>query len=191
MICNSLIFLHRIKLRGRFHLLMELLSNLLFCLFVPHDRKSKPVGLPAPVWLVAKGTTLSTKHATAYTRVLTTLCSPTVSSAAGTSGAKRRRHDGDVSSLPLKDDVKRERARVGQFVPQLLASYCVAQLEGKLMPHVKSALMPGLWAAMDTVEVETWRAMSSGLDAPARAIWSQTWAEWRRIGGGTKKLRGT
>lgn len=118
---------------------------------------------------------LTARHAAAYARLLTTLCSPTMSSAAGAPV--------HGSQLRLKDDMKQARTYVGQYIPQVLATYCQALLRGRLSSEVKDALMPGLWAALETVEPDALKAMSSGMDEASRDIWVDLYSEWRRAGG--------
>lgn len=177
---TTAIALQRIKLQGRFHLLMPLLVNLLHCLFTPHSSLSEDSVLRLPPWLSSKSSPLSKRHATAFARLLSTLSSPTIQSV---SGHKRRRSSA-ASQTPLKDEAKVARAYVGEHVPILMAAYCTAQLHGKMAPKVKDALMPGLWSCMETVEMDAWRAMSERMKESERAIWQSVWEEWKRVGGG-------
>lgn len=166
----TLVSLHRVKLRGRFHLLMELLKGLLNCLFIPHSGSSRG-STSYPPWFDPQKTGLSSRNGAAYSRLLLTLSSPTMSSVSGP-GARSG----------LKDEIKKAKAYVGQFVPHLIGFYCQSLLNGRLAPDVKEKLMPGMWAAMETVEDKAWRAMSAGMDEQSRAIWNQVYGEWKRLG---------
>ncbi|KAJ9637724.1 hypothetical protein H2199_007215 [Coniosporium tulheliwenetii] len=170
-ITHCLISLHRTKLGGRFHILMPLLQALLSCLYIPESRHS--TALPLPPWLDSRRPLLGQKHATAYARLLTTLCSPTVSS------VSRKRKHGDAA---LTDETKKARAYAGQYVPLVLMQYCSLQLRGKVAEGVRERLQPGLWAAMDVVGLEGMRAMSAGMDGPGRAVWRGLYGEWNRFG---------
>ena len=168
---NSVILLHRKNLGGRFHILLPLLQKLLACLFLPHAHTA--LSSTRPAWLSSRNPLLTTEHATAFTRILTTLCSPTVSSAS----THRRRAAAD-----LVDETKKVRAYTGQYVPQLLTYYCCLQLSGKLSADVKDALRPGLWAMMDVVDMNMMRVMNAGMGKDERALWGTLYGEWKRFG---------
>ncbi|QDS77354.1 hypothetical protein FKW77_005415 [Venturia effusa] len=77
---TNIILLHRKHLGGRMHLLVPLLQNLLTCLFKP-IRHQGPRSAPSlPPWLFNTPSPLTNEHSKAYTRLLSTLCSPTSSS---------------------------------------------------------------------------------------------------------------
>lgn len=168
---NYVISLHRKNLGGRFHTLLLLLQKLLACLFVPHAHNA--LSFTRPTWLPPRNSPLTTEHATAFTRILTTLCSPTVSSAS----THRRRAVAD-----LVDETKKARTNAGQYVPQLLTYYCCLQLSGKLSAQVKDALRPGLWAMMDVVDMNTMRAMNASMGKDERALWGSLYGEWKKFG---------
>ncbi|TKA72098.1 hypothetical protein B0A49_03784 [Cryomyces minteri] len=171
---RSLISLHRTKLGGRFHLLVPLLQNLLNCLFTPDARSSTHT---LPPWLSPKVKTLGPEHAAAYARVLTTLCSPTVSSVSHS--RKRQRNNTD-----LTDETKKARACAGQYVQYVLTEYCACQLRGRLGEGVREKLIPGLWAMLDVIGKDGIKAMSAGMDGSGRAVLRGLWEEWRRFGDG-------
>ncbi len=168
---NSIISLHRKNLGGRFHILLPLLQKLMACLFVPHAHNATP--LTRPTWLPPRNPPLTTEHATAFTRILTTLCSPTVSSAS----FHRRREAAD-----LVDEAKKARAYAGQYVPQLLTYYCCLQLSSKLSAEIKDALRPGLWTMMDVVDLNMMRAMNASMGKDERSLWGSLYAEWKKFG---------
>ncbi|KAK5151901.1 hypothetical protein LTR04_006519, partial [Oleoguttula sp. CCFEE 6159] len=148
-LAQSLISLHRTKLGGRFHLLVPLLQNLLKCLFTPDARSSTHT---LPPWLSPKVETLGPEHAAAYARILTTLCSPTVSSVSHS--RKRQRNNAD-----LTDETKKARAYAGQYVQYVLTEYCACQLRGRLGEGVREKLIPGLWAMLDVIGKDGIKAM--------------------------------
>lgn len=175
------ISLHRMKLRGRYHLLTPLLQALLVCLFKPDIRHGSSAASTLPAWLAPHQNLLGAEHAAAYTRVLTTLCSPTAS-AVFSRNRHRNRADTAQRDLSLTDEAKKARAYAGQYVAVVLVQYCSSQLSGKLKPEVRAALMAGLYAVMDVVRLKAMRAMSAGMDASTRAVWSALYREWERFG---------
>jgi len=177
---TAIVSLHRAKLGGRHHLLVPLLQHLLACLFIPHNTtNARASSISRPPWLSPMATPLTTKQAAAFTRLLTTLCSPTVSSV-----SKRRRTANGSRKLNLVNETKKARNYVGQYITLLLAEFCSLSLKGRMTPELRRALMPGIWAAMECVDKEGMRALSEGLDARGRAIWGSLFGEWRRSGGG-------
>ena len=168
---NSVISLHRKNLGGRFHILLPLLQRLLACLFVPHGHNA--LSFTRPAWLPPRNSPLTAEHATALTRILTTLCSPTVSS---TSSHRRG------VAADLVDETKKARDYAGQYMPQLLTYYCSLQLSGKLSTEAKDALRPGLWAMMDVVDMNAMRAMNAAMGKDERALWGSLYGEWKRFG---------
>lgn len=144
---------------------------MLTCLYIPASRHSTALSLPP--WLDISKPLLGFKHAAGYARLLSTLCSPTVSS------VSRKRKHGDVR---LTDETKKAKAYAGSYVPLVLMQYCSLQLRGKVAEGVREKLQPGLWAAMDVVGIEGMRAMSAGMDQSARAVWRGVYGEWNRFG---------
>lgn len=150
------------------HLLIVLLQNLMTCLFTPHRYQTNST---RPPWLPST-TALDPEATTAYTRVLTTLCSPTVSSTT--------RH----SSTSLIDETKKAKQYAGQYVSYLLLHYCTLQLQMQMGggPTVGEKLKQGLWAVMEVVDVEAMRGMNAGMGRAERVVWGGLWGEWQRVG---------
>lgn len=168
----SLLLLHRTRLSGRYHLLMPLLQALLRCLFLPDTRSNNNDNdtLNRPSWLPNTTRHLHAKHATSYTRLLTSLCSPTISSVT--------RHTHGKTHNELIDATKKAKSYAGQYVSAILVEYCVCQLRGRINSEMKAALMPGLYACMDVMSVEAMRAMNAGMDSSASAIWQGLYRDW-------------
>lgn len=172
---SSLLAIHRTKLGGRYHLLLPLLQALLLCLFTPDPRRARTSKtLPLPPWLSARDAKLDVSSAAAYARILTAICDPTVSSV--TSFKSR-------SSRPeLNDETKKAKATAGQYLPYLIMEYARCQLEARIEPEMKVALMPGLYAVFDVVSVEGMRALNAAMDASGRAIFKGLYDDYRRFG---------
>ncbi|KAF2743574.1 hypothetical protein M011DRAFT_451135 [Sporormia fimetaria CBS 119925] len=169
-----ILLLHRSRLGGRFHLLLPLLQNLLFALYIPHAGRQTTL----PPWLRSQ-THLTPNNAAQYTRVLSTLCSPTQSSV-----VKAHQHRSSSKS-GLNDPVKAAREYVSHYIYPLLASFCRFQLGGRLDSGVRQKLMPGIWEVIGTAELdkENLQAMFSGLDRSSREIWKGVWEEWKKMHG--------
>lgn len=154
---TALLRSHRARLSGRYGLLLPTLQSLLRCFFTPHA----PLTLtakPIPSSFTPSSTTaLTTTHASAYARIILLLCDPSPSSV-----RRHHRHSHKQSSTSsLNDDVKAAKEIIGSHIPPLLESWVIYTLEGaggrdegkKMMMDVsvRDKLMPGIWAAMDTL----------------------------------------
>ncbi|KAF2111504.1 Urb2/Npa2 family-domain-containing protein [Lophiotrema nucula] len=166
--------LYRGRLGGRFHLLLPLLQNLLLCLFIPNNNR----GNALPPWLKPTTATLTPTNATQYTRLLSTLCSPTLSSI---SKSHHRRTANTRDSL--NDPIKAARDYVAQHIYPLLSSFSRFQLNGRLDPQVRDKLMPGIWEVVGIASLnrEGLDAMFAGMDKSSQGVWRGVWEEWRRV----------
>lgn len=173
-----LISTHRRALRSRLDTLTILLTNLLRCLFTPDTRSAGlRHRLPVTSWQSSVHA-LSASHATAYARILTLLCDPSLSTV---------RTRASAANQGLVDETKRARRYVGQYVPYVLQELCRCVLQGKQEPATRRALMNGVWAVFEVVEKETLEACFAGVSAPGRVVLRGLWEEWRREGGGKWK----
>jgi nucleolar pre-ribosomal-associated protein 2 len=187
-----ILLLHRSRLGGRFHLLLPILQNLLFCLFIPHAGRHG--GLPS--WLRTTPTTttqtrLTPTNASQYNRLLSTLCSPTQSSVSKPHHHRASKSKSNIAArATLNDPVKAAREYVSHYIYPLLASFCRFQLNGRLDSGVREKLMPGLWEVVGTAEMDrdALQAMFAGLDKSSREIWKGVWEEWKRMHGRGKAV---
>lgn len=171
---GSILAVHRTKLGGRYHLIIPLLQGMLRCLFTPDVRRARSAKtISLPPWLSGKGTKLDASSAAVYARLLTTICEPTVSSV--TSSKNRSRQD-------LNDETKKVRAIAGQYLPYLIMEYSQCQLNARIPPVVKAALMPGLYAVFDVMSQETMRTLNAAMDSSSRAIFKALYDDYRRFG---------
>jgi nucleolar pre-ribosomal-associated protein 2 len=165
---------------GRMHLLIPLLQNLLGALFVPHVRSISIL----PYWLYENSGALKAENATAFSRILTTLSSPTVSS------TQTRKHTSTSTSAPhLVDATKQARLYAGQYIPYILMHYCSLQLTGTLEGAMKEEVKRGVWSCMDVVDLEGMRALSEGIGRDERVMWASLFREWERVGKGARSGR--
>jgi nucleolar pre-ribosomal-associated protein 2 len=66
-----------------------------------------------------------------------------------------------------------------QFV---LSAYIKLQLEMRMLPEVRSKMVPGLYAIFDTTTPELRRAISDGLDSSGRALFGTLFRDYQKFG---------
>jgi nucleolar pre-ribosomal-associated protein 2 len=175
---NILLSLYRKQIGGRFHLLVPLLQALLTCLFKPHADTKPPSAQQIPAWLrnPHKGYhPLESKHGIAYSRILSTLTQPTVSST--------QAHYRSRGNPLLTDETRKARKYAAQFVPYVLMHYCALQLTGRLSSDIRKELLPSIWACIEAVPREALNGMNAGLRTDEKAVWAAVWSEWQRSKG--------
>lgn len=163
---------HRLKLQGHFHLVVQGMQALLRCLFVPLPHttaKSAKLYAPPP-WLCSPQHQLKAVHAAAFTRLVTSICDPSVSS------VTRSQHNSLTSAT---DKAKRMAGQHMQFV---LMTYIKLQLEMKMLPEVREKMVPGLYAIFDTTTPELRRAISESLDSSGRAVFGTLYRDYAKFG---------
>lgn len=156
--------IHRAKIGGRYHLIVPAVQGLLRCLFTPY---------PASDTDLEPESAFTVQQAADYTRVLTMLCDPTVTSV--TYWKKRSRNG-------LNDETKKARSIAGQYLHYLIMEYCQCQLKGKLPPDMRSALNPGLWAVLEVMSKELMRSMNAQMDASSRSVFKALYDDFKRFG---------
>ncbi|KAF3398525.1 hypothetical protein F1880_006375 [Penicillium rolfsii] len=168
-----IIGLQRVKIGGRFHLVVTAMQRLLGCLFArsrKRSRSNRATVISQPFWLAP----LDASHTSNFTRLLTSLSDPTVS-------AVLRSQPG-MSREALTDETKKAKRIAGQYLQYVIMSYAQCSLGGSLVPDVKAALMPGLYAALDVMSRESMRAMNAGLDASGRAVFKSLYDDYVKFG---------
>ncbi|KAL4950681.1 Urb2/Npa2 family-domain-containing protein [Aspergillus filifer] len=171
-----LLGLHRQKMGGRFHLILLALQRLLQCLFARLKKRSRLAKADSehgkqPYWL----SQLDATHATYFTRLLTSLCDPTVS-------AVSRPTPGAGGYEGLTDQTKKAKQIAGQYLQYLVMEYAQSSLRSALHPDVKAALMPGLYSVLDVMSRDTMRAMNAGLDISGRAMFKGLYDDYMKFG---------
>lgn len=160
---NTVFSLHRTRIGGRYHLVILALKSLLRCLFIPYPTTDSS---PDP------DSAFTSTHAKAYTRLLTILTGPTVSS------VTRPRNR---SRLELNDETKKARSIAGQHLPHLIMEYCTRQLKAKIPPDMKAVLDLGVWSVLAVMTPELMRTMNAALDESGRAVWKVLYQDWNRV----------
>ncbi|KAK4556871.1 hypothetical protein LTR86_005851 [Recurvomyces mirabilis] len=155
---------HRSRLRDRMNLMVELIQSLISCLFhrlPPSNGTSKR---------------LTARHARLLARNLQLLCDPPRLT-------RTRNHTSD-----LVDEARKAQAHVGQYMQYVLHHYCVELLGGTPGEGVREALMPGLYAIVEAMEVSNedaikvlGAAMNNSERAVLRSVYDdyKSFAKWR------------
>ncbi|KAF7505341.1 hypothetical protein GJ744_001044 [Endocarpon pusillum] len=168
---------YRIRLGGRYHLLLPALYGLLRCLFAADPTSlTTPSQLSfyskLPSWIRSSNPTTATKltrsSSTHLTRLLTTLSDPTPSS------VKHKAHNS------LTDETQKARRIAGEYMQYFVAEYAHCQLNGRIDVETKEGLMPGLYAVLDVMGREVMQGMNSRMGASEKAIWRGLYGDWRR-----------
>lgn len=172
--------LYRQKLGGRFHLILPAMQRLLTCLFAParkrHKRSTRMKAKSKrdqPHWLAP----LNASHAVHFTRLLTSLCDPTVSAV-----ARPTHYGAGPGHEGLTDQTKKAKRVAGQYLQYLIMEYAQCSLRNALVPEVKAALLPGLYAALDVMSRDTMRALNAGLDVSGRAVFKGLYDDYVKFG---------
>ncbi|KAJ5161627.1 hypothetical protein N7492_007019 [Penicillium capsulatum] len=171
---GTVLGLQRLKIGGRFHLVVNAMQRLLGCLFARSRKRSRSArfqsSLSQPFWLAP----LDATHTTYYTRLLTTLSDPTVSAVL--------RPQASVSRESLVDETKKAKRIAGQYLQYVVMEYAQCSLRGALSPDVKASLMPGLYAALDVMSKESLRALNAALDVSGRAVFKSLYDDYVKFG---------
>lgn len=171
-----LLGIHRQKVGGRSHLILRAMKQLLGCLFArtkKHSRlarSDKQYGQQA-YWL----SQLNAAHATHFTRLLSSLCDPTVS-------AVSRPTPHGAGQEGLTDQTKKAKQIAGQYLQYLIQDYAQNSLRSALHPDVKAAILPGLYSVLDVMSRDTMRALNSALDISGRAMFKTLYDDYMRFG---------
>jgi nucleolar pre-ribosomal-associated protein 2 len=187
-ICDLLVTIlsrFRRRLADRHHLLLAVLQQLLRSLFYPGSTNlstrrvpvqgSNPTGFlnSLPRWLRTSKDFLPPSSAANYSRILSSICNPTVSA------AKSSRKRGGSA---LNDETKQVRALAGQHMQYLVMEYARCSLDGEIRPHVKEKLIPGLYSVLDAMSRDLMRGMNAAMDPSSRAIFKALYDDWTRYG---------
>ncbi|KAH0537311.1 hypothetical protein FGG08_005865 [Glutinoglossum americanum] len=164
---------HRLNLRGRFHLIVPLMQNLLRCLFLPNRSVGTQVEAlgSMPQWL-SPNVVAAAPYAIAYARLLRMLCNPAASSVAGSNNRHKE----------LTPATAKAHRIAGQHLPYILMEYIQCQLQYRLSPEVKSALIPGLYAILEVSNPQTLRMVNAAMDASGRALFKVLYTDYNRFG---------
>ena len=167
---ETTLMMHRKKLGGRYHLVIRSLQCLLRCLFVPYK---DPEGSPIDAEDQTSYAEYGEAQAAAYARLLSMICDPTVSAV-----SKSRR----TSRQELNDETQKARRIAGQHLQYVVEEFCSCQLEGRLLPEMRLALNPGLWAIFDVMSQGVMRNLNASMASSNRSVFKALYDEYRRSG---------
>lgn len=185
-IVGSLLSRFRRRLADRYHLILPVLQQLVRCLFyseavVRRARQPTVIGSDPssflrsiPSWLLKTSDPLPATSAMEVSRLLSSICNPTVSAAK----SSRSRGKGNE----LHDETKRVKAIAGQHLQYLVMEYCRCTLDGDIGPAVKEKLLPGMYTVLDAMNRDLMRAMNAAMDPSSRAIFKTLYDDWVRYG---------
>ncbi|KZZ88441.1 Nucleolar 27S pre-rRNA processing, Urb2/Npa2 [Ascosphaera apis ARSEF 7405] len=194
-ICRILTMLfgqYRQKLSGRMHIVVTLMQRLLRCLFIYEVRPGAPgisqaklvkMTSALPSWITSQEECeipRQAEYAIQYTRLLTLLCDPTVS--AVQRHMSSRALSGHGSSGQLTDNTKKVKSLAGQHLQYVILEYAICSLRGRLLPAVKAALVPGLYAILNVMTQEVMRGMNASMDGSSRAMFRSLYEDYVRFG---------
>ena len=163
-----LLSLHRQKVGGRYHQILSIITRLMNCVFT-RGKHRKSVGKEhnQPPWLAP----LEGEDAHHLSRVLSTLCDPTLS--AVSRGA---------APETLIDQVKKAKRIAGQHLQHFIKTYSRLSLHSPLSVEIKSAFIPGVYAVLAAIPRDIMRSMYAEMDVSSRAVFKHLYYEWRKYG---------
>ncbi|KAK3704015.1 hypothetical protein LTR37_014118 [Vermiconidia calcicola] len=162
-VVSVLLLQYRSQLQGRFHLVIKVFQALMSCLF----QKSK-----APASIELKTRPPTAKAAQELARLLVLFCEPP---------QPRRQSNGNA----LVDESRKQQARVGQYAQYVLHHYCTQVLVGTTVDGIREALTPGVWSAIEAIEIndaEGIKSLSAAMNNSERAVLRDVYGDWRRFG---------
>lgn len=176
----------RRRLGGRLHIVVPLMMQLLACLFTGHGVSDANKTLRHPPWLESSTVPLGPEHAQRFARLLTLLCDPPQSIISSHSRRK---------GITLVDETRRARIHVSQHMHHVIHAFCRYQMYGKLSPAMREALMPGVWAIMEVMDMDSAsrakdktqaeqrvRALGASMTKSELALLRREWEAWRTFG---------
>ena len=188
-IIGSLLGRFRRRLSDRHHLLLPILQPLLRCLFYAGSSKQHFHRQPAqgsnptvflkglPPWLRSSIHPLPASSAEKYTRIISSICNPTVSAAKSSSSGKR-----SGAAAELNDETKRVKTLAGEHMQYLVMEYCRCSLDGEITPQARDKLMPGMYIVLESMSRDLMRGMNAAMDPSSKAIFKALYDDWVRYG---------
>lgn len=161
---STILSVHRAKIGGRYHLVVLALQALLRCLFIPYKYSEAVEG---------ETSVFGETHATAFGRLLSMICDPTVSSVTRTRNRSR---------LELNDETKKARSIAGQHLPYVIMEFCGCQLTGRLLPGMRAALNAGLYAVLAVISPDMMRTMNAAMASSSRSVFKALYDDYKRFG---------
>lgn len=159
----------RQRVGGRHHLIINILTRLLNCLLDRSKKQGRALEKDKnqPYWAAP----LHASDAAHFTRLLTSLSDPTLSSVSRPSA-----HEG------LTDQTKKAKRITGQYLQYFVMEYARMSLQGTFSPHIKAAIMPGLYSILDGLSREAMRSLNAELEVSSRAVFKGLYDDYAKFG---------
>lgn len=173
---GAIIGLYRQRIGGRYHVLVPSLQSLLRAFFpvksgTKRDAEGHSLGsLRRPERPLHMR--MTAEHAIHFTRLLTSLCDPTLS-------AVTRPTTGRDA---LVDVTKANKQIAGQHMRPLVAFYIRQMLAAPLPSEFREAFAPGLYAVLDTMSNDTKRGLNDSLDRSGQALFKTLHEDYVKFG---------
>ena len=179
---------HRVRLEGRFHLLVGALQALLARLAAGHQEELKQASAqasagPDALALATLGVSSAKPgwavQAKRFSRLLELVCEP--STAAVTLMSSRKGANGAPAPLHSATDAAKRSA--GHHMYLVLMTYIKLQIDGAVLSHsIREALEPGLYSILTITPDETRRVLNDAVDAGGRALFKDMYRKWLQFG---------
>lgn len=143
---------HRLRLEGHYHILLSALQPLLRNL-IQSQRSGQDI------------------KATAFTRLITLVCEPTV-------GAVSRNQNNNA----LDSATAKAKRTAGRHMHLVLMQYVKLQLETDMSRPVREALQPGMYSIFGILEDDARKILNDAMDASGRAILREMYKQYRNFG---------
>ncbi|KAL1892190.1 hypothetical protein Sste5346_007146 [Sporothrix stenoceras] len=167
---------HRVRLEGRFHLLVSTLQALLARLAGGHQQELKQKSSNSNS--NNTGSIVSwVPQAKRFSRLLELICEP--STAAVTMMTSRK----GAPAAPLHSATDAAKRSAGQHMYLVLMTYIKLQIDGAVLSRsVREALEPGLFSVLAITPDETRRLLNDAVDANGRALFKDLYRKWLQFG---------
>ncbi|CAK7202412.1 hypothetical protein SEUCBS139899_005135 [Sporothrix eucalyptigena] len=176
---------HRVRLEGRFHLLVSTLQALLVRLVAGHQDELKQKSTisaagnssaPAPV------TSWSPK-AKRFSRLLELICEPSTAAVTMMTLRKNGSAKSGLAAAPLHSATDAAKRSAGQHMYLVLMTYIKLEDCGlSLSLGVREALEPGLFSILAITPEETRQLLNAAVDANGQAIFKRLHRKWLQVG---------
>ncbi|KAK9320551.1 Urb2/Npa2 family-domain-containing protein [Lipomyces orientalis] len=184
-VTSTILLSFRKFLRGHHNLVIRLLQNLLYPLFVPRASSNGRIGKSIqyhwkrPIWM-STTSACSTSCALAYSRLISNLCEPP--SRSKNLSRKERLVSHDRLSYSLSSAAGNSRRALSKHTPYLLVEYCYATLNYTIEPATRQALMQGIYTLFDSLGQNELNIVNAALDVAGRAIFKSVYDDYLKFG---------
>ncbi len=175
---------HRVRLQGRFHLLVNTLQALLVRLAANHQTELQQQNEATPS---SRRAVWAPQAARRFARLLELVCEPsaaavTAMAVRGKGGAGEGGSGGPPTPL-LHSATDAAKRAAGQHMYLVLMTYIKLQIDGAVLSHgVREALQPGLFSILSITPDETRRLLNDAVDASGRALFKDLYRTWLQFG---------